>query len=102
MTQPTPEQTESRRRSGQVSAKRWNTRGRDDAARAAGYGVLRDGDAACVHHWQIPTPDGPASTGRCRKCRGTMRMLNSLDLPSWKERGDITKMLADEYGMAPL
>ena len=102
MKELTPQQTESRRRSGQVSAQRWNKRNRDTAARAAGYGVLRGGDTDCVHHWLLPQPDGRASLGRCRKCGGTMWMQNSVGDGSWKERGEVTKMLADEFNRKPL
>ena len=93
---------EARRLSGQRSAKRWNARYRQSADRANGIGVLMGGDEGCVHHWRIPPPNGPLARGECQGCGGTMVMRNSVGAVSWKDQGDVNKMLADEYGKAAL
>ena len=36
--------------------------------------------AACVHYWEVPSPNGPESLGVCRLC-GEERMF-----PNWDER----------------
>ena len=33
----------------------------------------------CPHHWIIETPDGPASTGRCRMCGEEREFSNSVE-----------------------
>ena len=33
----------------------------------------------CPHHWIIETPDGPASTGRCRLCGEEREFRNSIE-----------------------
>ncbi len=43
---------------------------------------------ACTHHWIIETPDGPASTGRCRVCGEERDFNNSTEYRggSWTNR----------------
>ena len=34
-------------------------------------------------HWRIESPNGPESTGTCRKCGATKQFRNSFEYSSW-------------------
>lgn len=38
---------------------------------------IEHGDPECGHHWKIESPDGPTSTGRCKKCPAIKEHRNS-------------------------
>ena len=40
-------------------------------------------ESSCAHHWIIGDPDGPTSSGKCKRC-GTQRdFMNYFDGSSW-------------------
>ena len=42
------------------------------------------GPAACPHHWQIPSPNGPTSIGTCKNCGETREFRNSIPGGGWE------------------
>ena len=42
--------------------------------------------AQCIHHWRIEIPDGPTSTGICRRCGATREFKNYLETSVGEER----------------
>ena len=32
---------------------------------------------SCAHHWEIETPNGESSEGRCKRCGATRSFLNA-------------------------
>ncbi|MBI2965522.1 MAG: hypothetical protein HYY34_04880 [Chloroflexi bacterium] len=40
--------------------------------------------AACPHHWQIPSPNGPTSLGTCKTCGETREFRNSIPGGGWE------------------
>ena len=41
---------------------------------------LKDGSAC---HWVIDPPNGPVSSGKCKKCGETKEFKNSVEFSSW-------------------
>ena len=40
-------------------------------------------ESSCAHHWIIGDPDGPTSSGKCKRC-GTQRdFMNYFEGSSW-------------------
>lgn len=37
----------------------------------------------CVHHWIIAPPEGPTSTGVCKKCGAIKEFENHVGFSSW-------------------
>lgn len=40
--------------------------------------------AQCGHHWVIESPNGPTSTGTCRRCGEIREFKNSIQITSWE------------------
>ena len=53
----------------------------------------------CVHHWVLEEPNGPTSTGTCRKC-GTVRVYQNWihDLDFKLGAGESTGWVTTGYG----
>ena len=52
--------------------------------------------ATCTHHWRIAMPDGPTSSGRCRKCGARREFISSNDEAPVKSRAG---QACDECGV---
>lgn len=39
--------------------------------------------ARCVHHWIIAPPEGPTSTGVCKKCGAVKEFENHIGFSNW-------------------
>ena len=37
----------------------------------------------CQHHWIIDTPNGPTSSGKCKKCGVSTEFRNSVQSSGW-------------------
>lgn len=44
---------------------------------------LRESRRECVHHWLIEPPEGPVSTGVCRKCGARQEFENFSPYSTW-------------------
>ena len=44
-------------------------------------------EAQCGHHWVIESPNGPTSTGTCRRCGEIREFKNSIQITSWESEG---------------
>lgn len=40
---------------------------------------------ACVHHWQIESPNGRESTGVCKRCGAQKAFSNSTESVMWEQ-----------------
>ena len=48
----------------------------------------------CVHWWQIEPPNGPTSTGRCKRCGAEKDFANSEEHSSWQQDGQARRQRA--------
>jgi hypothetical protein len=56
---------------------------------------MKQKERKCHHYWEIETPNGPKSLGRCRHCGEVKEFYNSFD---WliDARGKRVKMEVEE------
>lgn len=40
--------------------------------------------SVCSHHWEIESPAGPSSSGRCKLCGVTSEFPNYADVAKWE------------------
>lgn len=49
---------------------------------------------ACVHHWQIESPNGRESVGVCKRCGARKSFANSTESVMWEQ----TNTLRSDHG----
>ena len=57
---------------------------------------------SCVHHWIIEPPDGPVSSGYCRKCGVEKQFQNYFPHSKWESNQtdeQATKKMLEEWGV---
>ena len=47
----------------------------------------------CTHHWQIESPNGPVSIGRCKRCGEIREFNNSIQGSGWDRQGSHNRRL---------
>ena len=52
----------------------------------------------CIHHYLLGTPNGPTSTGTCKKCGHARQFLNAEQEHSWEKTNRMTMPKEGETG----
>lgn len=47
----------------------------------------------CRHHWQIESPNGPVSIGKCKICGAFREFNNSIQGSGWDRQGSHNRRL---------
>jgi len=47
----------------------------------------RTGDPSCVHHWLLPSPEGPTIDGVCKHCGAHKAFSSTCTERKWQARG---------------
>jgi hypothetical protein len=50
----------------------------------------------CAHHWKINDPDGPVSSGVCKKCGIQKEFMNYIEGSSWSNEVSLTQLSKNE------
>tara|TARA_B100002052_G_scaffold262794_1_gene257494 strand:+ start:357 stop:635 length:279 start_codon:yes stop_codon:yes gene_type:complete len=53
-------------------------------------------EVACAHHWKINDPDGPTSSGFCKKCGIEKEFVNYLEGSAWSNDVSLDQLSKNE------
>ena len=51
---------------------------------------------SCAHHWKINDPDGPTSSGTCKKCGVEKEFTNYLEGSPWSSDVSLAQLSKNE------